>query len=214
MQDQLNKILEEAKSQLEKAQDRATTEEIRVKFLGKKGELTQILRGMGKLSPEERKETGQKANSVRAQIEEMLEGKFEEVKAAAKSAQFKAEKIDVTEPGDRPKLGVKHPLTITMEEISKVFMNMGFSIVEGPEVETVFNNFDALNAAPDHPARDMTEYHGRRASENADVTGPDQDAPEAEASDQGHITGQMFPLRHSGCDPFADVPSDRRTGRG
>ena len=157
MQDQLNRILEEAKSQLEKAHDRAQTEEIRVKFLGKKGELTQILRGMGKLSPEERKTTGQKANAVRGQIEEMLEKQFEELKAKAKEAQFKIERIDVTEPGRKPKIGVKHPLTITMEEISRVFMNMGFSIVEGPEVETVFNNFDALNAAPDHPARDMTD---------------------------------------------------------
>ncbi len=157
MQDQLNRILEEAKTQLEKAQDRAQTEEVRVKLLGKKGELTQILRGMGKLSPEDRKTTGQMANSVRGKIEAMLEEKFDAVEAAAKSARFRAERIDVTEPGIRPKLGVKHPLTITMEEISKVFMNMGFSIVEGPEVETVFNNFDALNASPDHPARDMTD---------------------------------------------------------
>ena len=157
MQTKLNEILEEAKSQLEKAVDQAQLEEIRVKFLGKKGDLTQILRGMGSLSPEERKETGQKANSIRSQIEEMLEEKFEAAKRAAKEAQFVLEKVDVTEPGKPVKLGVKHPLTITMEEISKVVMNMGFSIVEGPEVETVFNNFDALNAGPNHPARDMTD---------------------------------------------------------
>lgn len=157
MQAQLNKILEEAKAQLDKALDQAQTEEIRVRFLGKKGELTQILRGMGQLSPEERKETGLLVNKVKGQIEEMLDEKFEAVKKAAKAAQFKLEKIDVTEPGKPVNLGVKHPLTITMEEISKVFMNMGFSIVEGPEVETVFNNFDALNAGPNHPARDMTD---------------------------------------------------------
>lgn len=157
MQDQLNKILEQAKSQLEAATDRAQAEELRVRLLGKKGELTQILKGMGKLSPEERKSTGQMVNGVKGQIESMLESKFEELKAKAKEAQFKVERIDVTEPGRRPKLGARHPLTVTMEEISKVFMNMGFSIVEGPEVETVFNNFDALNASPDHPARDMTD---------------------------------------------------------
>ena len=157
MQDQLNKILEQAKSQLETATDRAQAEELRVKLLGKKGELTQILKGMGKLSPEERKSTGQMVNGVKGQIESLLENKFEELKAKAKEAQFKVERIDVTEPGVRPKLGARHPLTVTMEEISKVFMNMGFSIVEGPEVETVFNNFDALNASPDHPARDMTD---------------------------------------------------------
>jgi len=157
MQDQLNRILEEAKAQMEKAETQAETDEIRVRLLGKKGELTQILRGMGKLSPEERKETGQKANKVRNQIETMLNEKFEAVKKAAKEAQFKIEKVDVTEPGRSRTLGVRHPLTITMEEISKVFMNMGFSIVEGPEVETVYNNFDALNAGPNHPARDMTD---------------------------------------------------------
>ncbi|MBQ9015290.1 MAG: phenylalanine--tRNA ligase subunit alpha [Firmicutes bacterium] len=157
MQDQLNKILKEAKAQLEEARTHAQTDEIRVRFLGKKGELTAILRGMGKLSPEERRTTGQMANQVRAQIEEMLAEKFEAVKAAAKEAQFRKEKIDVTEPGRLEGLGVRHPITITMNEISRVFQNMGYSIVEGPEVETVFNNFDALNAGPDHPARDMTD---------------------------------------------------------
>ena len=157
MQEQLNRILEEAKAQMAKAKTQAETDEIRVKLLGKKGELTQILRGMGKLSPEERKETGQMANKVRSQIEGMLNDKFEAVKQAAKEAQFKIEKVDVTEPGVARNLGVKHPLTRTMEEISQVFMNMGFSIVEGPEVETVYNNFDALNAGPNHPARDMTD---------------------------------------------------------
>jgi len=157
MQDQLNKILKEAKAQLEEAKTHAQTDEIRVRFLGKKGELTAILRGMGKLSPEERKSTGQMANQVRAEIEKMLAEKFEAVKAAAKEAQFRKEKIDVTEPGRLEGLGVRHPLTITMNEISRVFQNMGYSIVEGPEVETVFNNFDALNAGPDHPARDMTD---------------------------------------------------------
>ncbi len=157
MREQLNKILEDAKEQLKEAATQAQTDEVRVRFLGKKGRLTEILRGMGKLSPEERKTTGQMANSVRSQIEGMLEEKFNEVKAAAKEAQFRKERIDVTEPGRVRPLGVKHPLTITTEEISRVFRNMGYSIVEGPEVETVFNNFDALNAGPDHPARDMTD---------------------------------------------------------
>ena len=157
MQAQLNKILEEAKAQLKEVSSLAQTDEIRVKVLGKKGKLTEILRGMGKLSPEERKTTGQIANKVRAEIEQLLESKFNELKKAAKEAQFKLEKIDVTEPGKDIILGVKHPLTITIEEISRVFMNMGFAITEGPEVETVFNNFDGLNAGPNHPARDMTD---------------------------------------------------------
>lgn len=157
MQAQLNKILEEAREQLSEASTLAQTDDIRVRFLGKKGRLTEILRGMGKLSPEERKETGQMANNVRAEIENLLEEKFEAVKAAEREVRFKIEKIDVTEPGRETVLGVKHPITITIEEVSKVFMNMGFSIAEGPEVETVFNNFDALNAGPNHPSRDMTD---------------------------------------------------------
>ena len=157
MQAQLNKILEEAKEQLQQAASVSDVDEIRVKLLGKKGKLTEILRGMGKLSPEERKTTGQMANSVRSEIEGLLERRFADMKAAAKEAKFKLEKIDVTEPGKEVTLGVKRPLTITIEEISKVFMSMGFSIAEGPEVETVFNNFDALNAGPDHPSRDMSD---------------------------------------------------------
>lgn len=157
MQAQLNKILEEAKEQLQQAASVSDVDEIRVKLLGKKGKLTEILRGMGKLSPEERKTTGQMANSMRSEIEGLLERRFADMKAAAKEAKFKLEKIDVTEPGKEVTLGVKHPLTITIEEISKVFMSMGFSIAEGPEVETVFNNFDALNAGPDHPSRDMSD---------------------------------------------------------
>ncbi|QAT43300.1 phenylalanine--tRNA ligase subunit alpha [Aminipila luticellarii] len=157
MQTQLSRILQEAKDQIKKASSQVETEEIRVKILGKKGELTDILKSMGKLAPEERKSLGAAANSVRAEIEGLLEEKFAMVKEAAKQEKFKLETIDVTEPGVKYELGVKHPLTITIEEISRVFMSMGFSIAEGPEVETVFNNFDALNAGPNHPARDFSD---------------------------------------------------------
>ncbi len=157
MQTQLNNILQAAKEQLANAATLAEVNDVRVKYMGKKGEVTQILKGMGKLPPEEKKELGQAANKVRNEIEELVNEKMAEVKAAAKEAQFKAEKIDVTEPGKAVPAGVKHPVTITIEELSKVFMNMGFSIVEGPEVETVFNNFDGLNAGPNHPARDPSD---------------------------------------------------------
>jgi phenylalanyl-tRNA synthetase alpha chain len=112
---------------------------------------------MGKLAPEERKELGQAANQVRAEIEELLKETFDKLKSAAQEAKLKAEKIDVTEPGKTVKLGAKHPVTVTIEEMSKVFKSMGFTLTEGPEVETVFNNFDALNAGPNHPARDWTD---------------------------------------------------------
>ncbi|WP_312094803.1 phenylalanine--tRNA ligase subunit alpha [Aminipila sp.] len=157
MQTQLSRILQEAKEQIKKASSQVETEEIRVKILGKKGELTDILKSMGKLAPEERKALGAAANSVRAEIQALLEEKFAMVKEAARQEKFRLEAIDVTEPGIKFNLGVKHPLTITIEEISRVFMSMGFSIAEGPEVETVFNNFDALNAGPNHPSRDFSD---------------------------------------------------------
>ena len=157
MHNQLEKILNEASEQIKKVASVLDAEEIRVRILGKKGELTEILRSMGKLDPEERKELGLKANSVRSEIEAMLEEKFVQVKNAAREAKFIMEKIDVTEPGAEMNLGVKHPITLTIDEISRVFMSMGFSISDGPEVETVFNNFDALNAGPNHPARDYSD---------------------------------------------------------
>ena len=157
MKEQLKNILDEAVAQLEKAVSIADTEDVRVKILGKKSQLTEILRSMGKLSHEEKKELGQEANAVRSQIEAMVEAKFAEVKAKARQERFKLEKIDVTEPGTSHNLGTKHLITITIEEISRIFMSMGFSIAEGPEVETVFNNFDALNAGPNHPSRDLTD---------------------------------------------------------
>lgn len=157
MRNELKAILEEAKEQLEKASSLGETEELRIKFLGKKGKLTEILRSMGSLSPEERKTLGQLANSTRGQIEAILEEKFCKMKEIQKAAKLRSEKIDVTEPGKRFQLGVKHPITITIDEISRVFMSMGFRVTEGPEIETVFNNFDALNAGPNHPARDLTD---------------------------------------------------------
>ncbi len=157
MQEQLLKVLEEAKEQLNKAQSLADTEEIRVKVMGKKGQLTQILRGMGKLSPEEKKEMGMAANKAKAQFEQMLKEKVENVKAQAKAAKFKAEKIDVTEPGVKVTIGVEHPITQVINEIVDIFRSMGYSVYESPEVDTVFNTFDGLNSPEFHPARDMTD---------------------------------------------------------
>ena len=157
MKETLQKILAEAIAQIQKADSLTQMEEIRVKMLGKKSPLTEILRSMGKLSPEERKELGLEANRVREQIESALERKLTEVKAKAQEEKFRQEKIDVTEPGKAEDLGAKHLITITIDEISRIFMSMGFSVSEGPEVDTVFNNFDALNAPKNHPSRDLTD---------------------------------------------------------
>lgn len=157
MQQQLTAILEEAKKQLTQAASLTEAEELRVRFLGKKGSLTEILRSMGSLQEEERKLVGKAANTVRMEIEALLEEKFNALKELQRAAKFGLERIDVTEPGIRHPLGSKHLITITIEEISRIFMNMGFSVAEGPEVETVFNNFDALNASPNHPSRDYSD---------------------------------------------------------
>ena len=157
MKEALQQILDEAKKRLQEAQTLQDAEDVRVKMLGKKGQLTGILKSMGSLTPEERKELGMQANKAKGEIEAMLNRTFDQLKERAQEAKFKAEKIDVTEPGKEFKLGTKHPVTITIEEISKVFKSMGFTLTEGPEVETVYNNFDALNAGPNHPARDWTD---------------------------------------------------------
>lgn len=157
MQEKLAKMLAETKAQLEKAVSIADTEEIRVKILGKKGELTSILRSMGGLAPEEKKALGQAANKVKAEIEEALTKTVADMKAKAKEAKLKAEVIDVTEPGKTPKMGVKHPVTQTIDEIVDIFSSMGYSVYEGPDVDTVYHTFDALNSPETHPARDMTD---------------------------------------------------------
>ncbi len=157
MREQLKAILEEAKQQLQNASTMEEQEELRVRFLGKKGELTKILRSMGSVGAEERKAVGKLANETREEIESIIAAKKEELRAVQQKARFNAERLDVTEPGRPPKVGVRHPITRTIDEMTRIFMNMGFSLVEGPEIETVFMNFDALNAGPNHPSRDMTD---------------------------------------------------------
>lgn len=157
MQQQLENILEEARAAIAALTSTGTTEELRVRLLGKKSPLSEILRSMGKLDPEERKEIGRLANQTRGEIEKLLEQAAERLKAGAQTERFQKERIDVTEPGRQDGLGCRHPITRTIDEISEVFMSLGYSIAEGPEIETVYFNFDALNAAPSHPSRDMSD---------------------------------------------------------
>ena len=157
MKERLKELGQKAKEQILSAESVQAAESLRVEYLGKKGKITDILKSMKDLAPEERKTLGQAANETKAQIEKLIETKMEELKTAARNAQLKAQTIDVTEPGVPVKLGTKHLITQTIDEITKIFTSMGFSVSEGPEVETVFYNFDALNAGPNHPARDMTD---------------------------------------------------------
>lgn len=163
MEEKLKAIALEARQLLEKADNMETLNEIRVKFLGKKGELTKVLRGMGSLSAEERPRVGQLANKVRAELEEYLAHRTTEVKNKELENRLAEERIDVTLPGTPFSLGKNHPLTRVQEEIENIFLGLGFSIVEGPEIETDFYNFEALNIPKDHPARDMQDTFFTRA---------------------------------------------------
>ncbi len=155
MKDTLLKIREDALSAI-KAPD-ADLEAIRIRYLGKKGELTAVLRGMGQLSAEERPVVGQIANEVREAIERELTARAEEQKAAQLNARLTAEKVDVTVPGTPVSVGHVHPIARIQREMEEIFIGMGFDIVEGPEVEYDYYNFQALNIPPDHPARDTQD---------------------------------------------------------
>ena len=135
----------------------ADVEALRIQYLGKKGELTAVLRGMGKLSAEERPVVGQLANEVRAAIKEEIEKKTAAIKTAALEAKLQAEKLDVTVPGDKTPVGKPHPLALVQRQLEEIFLGMGYSIAEGPEVEYDYYNFQALNIPKDHPARDTQD---------------------------------------------------------
>ena len=157
MRDKLHLIREEVLDRIEKADHANDLEEIRVKYLGKKGELTKILRGMGKLSPEERPVMGQLANEVRQAIESALSAKVKDIEERAMAIKLEEETIDVTLPGERPLLGKLHPLTTVLNQITEIFFGMGFDVAEGPEVELDYYNFEALNMPKNHPARDTQD---------------------------------------------------------
>ncbi|GHV41042.1 phenylalanine--tRNA ligase alpha subunit [Clostridia bacterium] len=154
MKEKLREIIDKAKADLAAAPDLKAIEDIRVGIFGKKGELTQILRGMGALSPEERPQIGALANETRERIEQFIEERREALSADEKNARFRAEALDVTAPGRRAKIGRKHPMTMVIEEIEDLFIGMGYSVAEGPEIETDRYNFEALNVPANHPAKD------------------------------------------------------------
>ena len=155
MRETLERIKAQAIEALSSAD--ANIEELRIKYLGKKGELTAVLRGMGSLSPEERPVIGQLANDVRAEIEKKIEEISSAAKAKEKEFKLKAEKLDVTIPGEKADVGHFHPLALVQRQLEDIFLGMGYSIVDGPEVEYDYYNFQALNIPKDHPARDTQD---------------------------------------------------------
>ena len=152
--EQLDKIREEALKQIRESDGLDKLNEIRVNILGKKGELTSILKSMKDVAPEDRPKVGQLVNETREAIEKVLEETKNKMEAAARDAKLKAEVIDVTLPAKKNKVGHHHPNTIALEEVERIFTGMGYEVVEGPEVEKDYYNFEALNIPADHPAKD------------------------------------------------------------
>ena len=157
MKQQLENIRLEALAALEAADSPAGLEELRVKYLGKKGELTAVLKMMGKLSAEERPVMGQLANTVRAEIEAKLEERKSAINAAVLEAKLAAEAVDVTIPGETVTLGHQHPMNQVLQQIKDIFVGMGYTVVDGPEVEFASYNFTRLNIEEGHPSRDRSD---------------------------------------------------------
>ena len=158
MEQKINELREVASEAIKKVSaDLKELDNLRVKFLGKKGELTNLLRGMSQLSAEDRPRIGKIVNDARAEIEKLIAEKNSELKAKALQNKLTSEKIDVTLPGRQVHAGHLHPLTLTLNRVKEIFISMGYSVEDGPEVETDYYNFEALNLPKDHPARDAQD---------------------------------------------------------
>ncbi|MBQ3551363.1 MAG: phenylalanine--tRNA ligase subunit alpha [Clostridia bacterium] len=157
MKEKLQSLKSEALAAVAAATDEKLLDEVRVKYLGKKGELTAILKQMGGLSPEERPIMGQLVNKAKAELEEAIAVALADFKAKAADAKLKAETLDITMPAKPAVKGGLHPLYVVLNDMIDIFQSMGFDVVDGPEVETDYYNFEALNVPQDHPARDMQD---------------------------------------------------------
>ena len=157
MESKIAELKAAAADSIKAAADLKELDNLRVKFLGKKGEVTNLLRGMSQLSAEDRPKIGKIVNEARAEIENLIAEKNSELKSKALQNKLASEKIDVTLPGRKIQRGHLHPLTLTLNRIKEIFIQMGYSIEEGPEVETDYYNFEALNLPKDHPARDTQD---------------------------------------------------------
>ena len=154
MREKLEQIRNEALKRIEEAGALDVLNDVRVSFLGKKGALTAVLKGMKDVAPEDRPKVGQLVNETREEIERVLDEARKKMEQIIREQQMKAEVIDVTLPAEKRVLGHRHPNTIALEEVERIFIGMGYEVVEGPEVEKDYYNFEVLNIPADHPARD------------------------------------------------------------
>lgn len=157
MEEQISKIKESSINEISKSNDLLILNELRVKYLGKKGELTLVLRQMGNLSAEERPKIGALVNQVRDELNNLIESKEKELKRQELLKRLETENIDITEPSKKSNIGSLHPITQIINEVEEIFLGMGYQIADGPEVEKAIYNFDKLNTPPDHPARDLQD---------------------------------------------------------
>lgn len=157
MREKLEAMKAQALAELAAVGTEKEVQDLRIKYLGKKGELTALMKGMGALSPEERPLIGQLVNSVKDTLEEKVEAALATMREADKQERLRSERLDITLPGRRKTIGTLHPLTLVIQEISEIFSSLGFQTAEGPEIELDYYNFEALNLPKDHPARDMQD---------------------------------------------------------
>ncbi len=154
MKERLEQIKANAVREIQKSDGLAKLNDVRVAFLGKKGELTAVLKGMKDVLPEDRPMVGQLVNETRESIEKLIEETKSKLEAAEREFRMKQEVIDVTLPAKKNRVGHRHPNTIALEEVERIFVGMGYEVVEGPEVEYDYYNFEALNIPANHPAKD------------------------------------------------------------
>lgn len=189
MKDRLEQIKAQALEQIKASDMPEKLNEVRVKFLGKKGELTAVLKGMKDVAPEERPKVGQLVNETRAAIEELLEETKVKMEAAIREEKMKAEVIDVTLPSKKSTVGHRHPNTIALEEVERIFVGMGYEVVEGPEVEYDLYNFEKLNIPDGHPAKDEQDTF----YVNKDIVLRTQTSPvQARVMEQGKLPIRMI----------------------
>ena len=205
MRDRLERLLTSAREDVSRATDAAQVETLRIRYLGKKGELAQVLGGMGKLSSEDRRSVGEVANRVKAEVEALLAGAVQAVKRAALARELAGPPLDVTLPGRGRPPGHPHLVSRTLEDVIRSFRRLGFDVFTGPEIELDALNFEALNIPADHPARDMQDtfyVDAPWSKAGADSGHAQPSAPLAHRRAREGLPGRL--RRH----PHADVSPD------
>ena len=211
MKEKLQKIREQAMKQIQSAESLNTLNDVRVAILGKKGELTSVLKGMKDVAPEDRPKVGQLVNETREEIERVLEQAKKKMEALVREEKLKAEVIDVTLPAKKNQAGHRHPNTIALEEVERIFIGMGYEVVEGPEIEYDLYNFEKLNIPDGHPAKDEQDtFYINKEIVLRTQTSPCQARVchgAGKASYPYDCTGACIPFRRSGRNTFPLFPS-------